>query len=92
MNEWLKWLKWYCLVALAPDPRLEELFDPPMISHTWKRNTKDQNSSFLWRCWDLGDGWTLGTVPPSLSHGRKGESGERFSDSCGDSGLSNPIA
>lgn len=38
---------------------------------------------FLWRCWDLGDGWTLGTVPPCLTQGGNGESGGVSSDSCG---------
>lgn len=43
MQKWLKWLQWYCKVALEPDPSLEQLFDPPMISHTWKRKTREQN-------------------------------------------------
>ena len=43
LHEWLGWLKWYCEIALAPNPSLEELLNPPMVSTTWKRNTNKRS-------------------------------------------------
>ena len=57
IEDWLKWVKWYC-EGLYLDKDLDYYFDPPLISTTWKRTCKDLNLikyGFLWICWDKGD-------------------------------------
>lgn len=69
MRQWLEWLRWYCTVPLGYDPSFEDLFDPPIISTSWKRTLFDPKVykyGLLFRLWDLGDGWSLGTTPPCL--------------------------
>lgn len=38
---WLKWLYWYCSVALGPDPSLNDLFSPPIVATSWRRTSFD---------------------------------------------------
>ena len=58
IKEWLRWVQWYCVLLSTSDPSLEDLFNPPIVSHTYKRNVMDYKTykyGFLWTCWDLGD-------------------------------------
>lgn len=35
MGQYLRYLRWYCLVALSPDVFLDDLLDPPVYIRTW---------------------------------------------------------
>lgn len=48
MKMWLRWLHWYCSVALSPDPPIQDLFSPPICSTTWKRSNKDIDIFDVW--------------------------------------------
>lgn len=64
LKKWLEWVKWYALMSSDPNPRLEDLFNPPMVPITWKRTLRDNDIvryGLLWKCWDLGDGWSIRT-------------------------------
>lgn len=37
----LKWIHWYCTVALAPGPHIQELLDYPVVESSWKRRNVD---------------------------------------------------
>lgn len=81
LKDWYKWNSWYYLKLIEPSPSLEDLFNPPISSVTWKRHDKDNKNKLiifglLWTCWDLGDGWNLGTVPPCLETRRENLSDE----------------
>ena len=57
VEEWLKWVDWY-VQGLYLDKDLDYYFDPPLMSTTWKRTSKDFDLikyGFLWLCWDKGD-------------------------------------
>ncbi|KAG6467693.1 hypothetical protein ZIOFF_074430 (mitochondrion) [Zingiber officinale] len=63
------WLKWYCTVPLGESPSLEDLFRPPICATSWKRtkfNSHIYMYGILWRMWDLGEEWGIGTTPPCL--------------------------
>lgn len=57
-------------MSLDKDPSLEDLFNPPIVSTHWKRSMKDIQKvryGFLWKCWDIGDGWDLTVLPGCLT-------------------------
>ena len=73
----LGYLSWYCYcwgISLGTviyslsmsNPSLEELFNPPVVNHSWKRKVavddRIRRYGFLWHCWDLEDGF-LGEYP-----------------------------
>lgn len=67
---WLEWVQWHAALLSDPDPSLDDLFNPPMVPTHWKRSLKDNSVvryGVLWKCWDLGDEWTIMTVPPCLT-------------------------
>lgn len=69
MKMWLKWLLWYAQVALGPDPSIREMFEAPIVGTSWKRSNFDSNwfkFGLIWRCYDMGQGWTLSKTPPVL--------------------------
>lgn len=35
MKQYLRYLQWYCTVALAPDVTIDALLDPPIFTRTW---------------------------------------------------------
>jgi len=70
LSSWLLWLKWYCVVALSPDPKIEDLLKAPMVETSWCRRTFDADIykyGGLWRCYDLVfQKWTLNMCPPCI--------------------------
>ncbi|KAG6467727.1 hypothetical protein ZIOFF_074369 (mitochondrion) [Zingiber officinale] len=67
---WLEWVQWHAALLSDPDPSLDDLFNPPMVPTHWKRSLKDNSVvryGVLWKCWDLGDEWTIMTLPPCLT-------------------------
>ena len=63
---WLRWLFWYFHVPLGGDPSFEDLFRPLISAHSWKGSTFDKDVKMygvLWKCWDLGENWSIGTTP-----------------------------
>lgn len=52
LRKWLEWLRWYALMSSDPDPRLEDLFNPPMVPYSWKRSLRDDKIiryGLLWK-------------------------------------------
>lgn len=41
MDQYLKYLKWYCTVALSPSAKLQDFLDPPVYVATWHRPKVD---------------------------------------------------
>lgn len=67
MRSWLEWWKWYCTVPLGPNPSLEDR--PPVAATSWKRTVFDNDIKMygiLWKVWDIGEDWEIGTTPPCL--------------------------
>lgn len=46
-SEWLSWVKWYALAISNPDPRLEDLFNCPIITTNWKALEVNKDSVIL---------------------------------------------
>lgn len=72
MQSWLKWLRWYSLLLINPNPTLNCLFSAPICNTTWKRSTFDPSVfkfGLLWKCYDMcGD--QASPIPLSLDTGR----------------------
>lgn len=70
MTQWLTWVKWYHMVAMAPDPCLRDLlFDCPVVETKWyRRNVDHELVTFgrLWKVYDmiteLGPDWHPGIL------------------------------
>lgn len=72
MKSWLRWLLWYHLILIHPDPSLNDLFCASICSTSWKRLTFDDSVfkyGLLWKCYD----WCAeqaSPLPLSLDTGR----------------------
>ncbi|DAB41749.1 RNA-dependent RNA polymerase [Humulus lupulus mitovirus 1] len=69
LSQWLRWLLWYCQVALGPDPKIYELLDCPVIPTTWQRSTYDvtiKRFGLLWKCYDIGCQYSSDWFPSVL--------------------------
>nr|WJJ80270.1 RNA-dependent RNA polymerase [Cannabis sativa mitovirus 1] len=69
VSQWLKWLSWYCRVALGPDPTISALLDAPVVASKWQRSTFDitiKKFGLLWRCYDIGIQYTVDWYPGVL--------------------------
>lgn len=78
LSLWLKWLLWYARISADPDPSFEDLFSCPMVpTSRTRKELKIERFLYglIWKVWDLGLGWDLGTTPPCLMRG--GEPGLR---------------
>lgn len=70
VSQWLKYCRWYYMVALSPDVNLEAFFDAPQVETSFqvKMNYRDDLCRFglMWKCFDFvsekGPSW----CPPSL--------------------------
>ncbi len=73
MVVWLRYLKWYSLIHLDPNPSLLDLFSPPVVSYTYRRVIVETLQpmrmwSFLYKMYDLAEGRsTPGWTPPPLT-------------------------
>lgn len=62
MEMWLNHLLWFARLHLDPDPSFHDLFNPPVVCTTYKRNDRYdlkeglRRFGLLWRMYDLGEG------------------------------------
>lgn len=66
MKQWLKLVLWYHTTALSPEVTIEELLRAPVCETSWKRSQRDEELirfGLLWKAYDMGEEWTLGTTP-----------------------------
>lgn len=77
MRQYLKWVRWYALVALDPDPRLDDLLDPPVVETSWKGRSTEHKQyhkmkfGLLWKLYDLvsqDPTWVPGILGPGRDH------------------------
>lgn len=67
VKQWLKWVYWYHSVALNEFLSIDDLFDAPMCTTTWKRTERDVNLvmfGLVWKVYDMAAGWSISTTPP----------------------------
>jgi hypothetical protein len=71
VKSWLRWLLWYCLLLINPEPSLKDLLSAPMCSTTWKRTMFDDTFKYglLWKCYDWC-GEMSSTTPLPLGPGK----------------------
>lgn len=71
MSQWLKYVSWYYTKAMSENVSIQEFFDAPICSGSWKRSQRDETLvrwGHLWKLYDMGIGWDISVTPrPMLS-------------------------
>lgn len=70
VKQWLKYVKWYSLVALSPEVTINQFFSAPVTISTWRRTKRDENLvrfGLLWKLYDMvatrGVDWAVPILP-----------------------------
>lgn len=69
VHQWLKYLQWYCEIALSSEVTIPQFFDAPVVITTWKVLRRDENLSrfgLLWEVYDIVACWGLDFKVPIL--------------------------
>lgn len=56
MKDWLRYVHWYHTVVLDTDPKLQDLFEVPVVMRDWKKRPEESilfRYGFLWELYDL---------------------------------------
>ena len=80
VQQWLRYCHWYYSVAMDPQVKLDDLFDGPVYTSSWRATKRDESLvrfGLLWRLYDLVGQMGLEYRPPILSSGAPQE------QSCG---------
>lgn len=70
VKSYLRYLHWYCTVALSLDPPLQAFFDAPVLETSWRRSNKNEmliRFGVLWRLYDTvhqDPNWRPGILTP----------------------------
>lgn len=59
MEQWLKWNRWYYLVALSDSITIEDLMAAPICATMWYRKLVNPITKFsaIWKCYDMAASW-----------------------------------